>query len=35
MNTKWEKIGRKIKGYISKITTTPAANYLILQKFGT
>ena len=28
---KWEKIGRKIKGYIYKIATTPAANYLILQ----
>ena len=25
------EIGRTIKGYIYKITTTPAANYLILQ----
>ena len=28
---KWEKIGWKIKGYIYKITTTPAAKHLILQ----
>ena len=30
-HTKWEKIGRKKKGYTYKITTTAAANYLILQ----
>ena len=26
-----KKTGRKIKGYIYKITTTPSAKYLILQ----
>ena len=30
-NIRYEIIGRKIKGYIYKITTTPAAKYLILQ----
>ena len=31
---KYEKNGRKIKGYTYKITSTPAANYLILQNLA-